>query len=152
MSFHLQFQYYRDLPQAHQLLFLHWQNAFRIFVPIGYTHRKVFSHTDILRVLTWLYIQPKYNFNRSVDNLPDNITYLTFERCFNQPIDNLPASLESLKLGNRFYKSINNLPNNLRFLNIENPNYYLSSQLPSSIRTLNNDEISIATRSLTRSQ
>ena len=40
-------------------------------------------------------------FNEKVDNLPNTITHLTFERCFNQTIVKLPNSL--VELG--FYSS-----------------------------------------------
>ena len=83
-------------------------------------------------------IGPFYSiFNKSVDNLPNSITNLTFGRYFNQLVDatrknkiftgapknnivfdgdNLPNSLTHLTFGFSFNKSVDNLPNSITHL------------------------------------
>ena len=50
------------------------------------------------------------SFDRTVDNLPPNLTHLTFGLDFNHPIDSLPPKITHLTLGIRFNQPINNLP------------------------------------------
>ena len=57
------------------------------------------------------------HFNRPVNNLPKNITHLTFGYAFNRSINNLPKNLTHLIFEySSFNKSVNNLPNNLTHL------------------------------------
>ena len=58
------------------------------------------------------------DFNKSVDNLPQNLEVLLLGDNFSQSVDNLPESLIGLKLGEKFSQSIENLPINLIYLNI----------------------------------
>jgi hypothetical protein len=61
--------------------------------------------------------EPKYlMFNQKVDNLPQNLTHLTFGFYFNQKIDNLPKNLTHLNFGDLFLNKIDNLPKNLTHL------------------------------------
>jgi hypothetical protein len=57
-------------------------------------------------------------FNQPVDNLPKNLTHLTFGYEFNQPVDNLPKTLTHLSFGSCFNQSLNKLPENLIFLKL----------------------------------
>ena len=55
-------------------------------------------------------------FNKSVDNLPNNLTHIIFGYCFDQSVDNLPNKLTHLTFGFRFNKNVDNLPNKLTHL------------------------------------
>jgi hypothetical protein len=57
-----------------------------------------------------------HNFNKQVDNLPESLTYLTFNYEFNKKVDNLPKTLINLTFGEYFNKKVNNLPENLTLL------------------------------------
>ena len=75
-------------------------------------------------------------FNQIVDNLPKNLTHLTFGHYFNQSVDNLPSSLTYLTLGMYFNQKIDNLPNNLTHLTIGHCFSQSIDKLPKSIRKL----------------
>ncbi len=49
-------------------------------------------------------------FDKNVDNLPKNLTHLTFGMCFNQKVDRLPKKLTHLTFGWCFNQKVNNLP------------------------------------------
>jgi len=49
-------------------------------------------------------------FDKSVDNLPSSLKYLTFGSTFNQKVDKLPNSLIYLTFGRYFNQTVNNLP------------------------------------------
>ena len=55
------------------------------------------------------------NFNKNVDNLPQNLQYLKFGKKFNQKIDNLPKNLQYLIFtkNSMFNQFIDKLPNNI---------------------------------------
>jgi hypothetical protein len=55
-------------------------------------------------------------FNQKVDNLPQNLIHLTFRMYFNQKVDKLSKNLTHLILNDLFLKKINNLPKNLTHL------------------------------------
>jgi len=55
-------------------------------------------------------------FNKNVDNLPPNLTHLTFGYCFNKNVDKLPPNLTHLTFGFCFNKNVDNLPSNLTHL------------------------------------
>jgi hypothetical protein len=57
-----------------------------------------------------------HNFNTTVDNLPENLTHLTFGNIFNKEVNYLPKKLSHLYFGTCFDKTVNNLPNNLSHL------------------------------------
>jgi hypothetical protein len=59
-------------------------------------------------------------FNKPVDNLPKNLTHLTFGYSFNQPVNYLPKTLTHLIFGCRFNQSVNNLPLSLTHLTFGN--------------------------------
>lgn len=81
------------------------------------------------------------NFNDSIDNLPPNVTHLsfadkfnkpvdnlkylkhlthiTFGYKFNQPVDNLPESLIDVTFGAKFNKPVDKLPKNLKHLTFD---------------------------------
>ena len=76
-------------------------------------------------------------FNKSVDNLPNNLTYLTFGAGFNQPVDNLPSNLTHLILGGCFDQLINNLPENLTHLTFGFNFNQSMDNLPLNIKKIN---------------
>ena len=55
-------------------------------------------------------------FNKNVDNLPPNLTHLTFGSYFNQNVDKLPPNLTHLTFEGRFNQKLNCLPRNLTHL------------------------------------
>src|SRR3546814_5776508 len=57
------------------------------------------TRTDTLFPYTTLFRSFGSNFDQSVDNLPNSITYLTFGYSFNQSVDNLPKSITHLTFG-----------------------------------------------------
>jgi hypothetical protein len=59
-----------------------------------------------------------YYFNQQVNNLPENLTHLTFGVCFNQSVDNLPKKLSYLTFGIGFYQQVDNLPESLTHLKL----------------------------------
>lgn len=60
----------------------------------------------------------KSKFNKSVNNLPENLKELIFEGKFNQPVDYLPKSLTKLILPENFNQSIDKLPKSLKYLEL----------------------------------
>ncbi len=55
-------------------------------------------------------------FNKSVNNLPNSITHLTFGVMFNQTVNNLPNSITHLTFGYKFNQRVDNLPNSVTHL------------------------------------
>jgi hypothetical protein len=80
-------------------------------------------------------------FDQPVDKLPDSITHLTFGEFFDQPVDKLPDSITHLTLGNEFNNSIDNLPDSITHLTLGNEFNKNIDNLPDSIThlTLGND-------------
>ncbi len=62
-------------------------------------------------------------FNQSANNLPENITHLTFGWDFNQEINDLPSSIIDLTFSNNFNKNVSNLPKNISRIKLINNNY-----------------------------
>lgn len=54
-----------------------------------------------------------YNFDKPVDNLPENLIRIYFGNNFNNFVDKLPNKLKELHFGYHFNKLINNLPKSL---------------------------------------
>ncbi len=52
-------------------------------------------------------------FNQPVDNLPKSITHLTFGIMFNQSVYNLPDSITKLTFGHKFNQPVDNLPKSI---------------------------------------
>jgi len=78
-----------------------------------------------------------FDFNQSLDNLPNYITYLHFSDNFNQPINNLPLSIESIYLGKGFNQPLDFLPEGIKKIIITNNNYqYDLMNLPKSVNNL----------------
>ena len=50
-----------------------------------------------------------YMFNRSVDKLQNSVTSITFGFLFNKSVDNLPNSVTSIKFGMCFNKTLKHL-------------------------------------------
>jgi hypothetical protein len=57
------------------------------------------SFSDVLIIIFTDNFYYKSQFNQSVDNLPKNLTHLTFGFYFNQTVDNLPKKLTHLTFG-----------------------------------------------------
>ena len=55
-------------------------------------------------------------FNKPVNNLPENLTHLTFGSKFNQQVNNFTSSLTHLTFGYGFNKPVDDLPENLTHL------------------------------------
>ena len=55
-------------------------------------------------------------FNQSVDNLPKKLTHLIFGAYFNKPVDNLPENLTHLTFRCDFDQTVDKLPKNLTYL------------------------------------
>jgi len=77
-----------------------------------------------------------YHFNQSIDlSKLVLLTHLSFDNFFNQPIDDLPRSLTHLKLGWRFNQSLDNLPESLTHL-VYPSDSNLPFNMPSSLTHL----------------
>jgi hypothetical protein len=76
-----------------------------------------------------------YSFNQPVDNLPKKLTHLTFGKSFNQPVDNLLKTLTHLSFGSCFNQSLNKLPENLIFLKL-GLNFQQDVILPKKIKEI----------------
>jgi hypothetical protein len=76
-----------------------------------------------------------YDFNQTVNNLPKNLTHLTFGFLFNQPVDNLPKTLTHLTFGFNFNQQVDNLPCNIKYLSID-CNSKIINNLPQFIEEL----------------
>ncbi len=74
-----------------------------------------------------------HEFNKPVNNLPNKLKELNFVSTgvFNQPIDNLPDSVEILTLPRNYNQTINKLPNNLKVLNIFNSSKSVQNDISS---------------------
>lgn len=68
------------------------------------------SSVYLLKSTNIKYLIFGYNFNQTVDNLPNSITYLKFGYNFDQRVDNLPKSLKHIVFGNNFCKHVFTLP------------------------------------------
>lgn len=90
------------------------------------------------------YLSFGYNFNRSVNHLPNSVKTIEFNfytnvkaikliSKFNRSVDNLPTRLEKLCLGDSFNKSIDKLPNSLKYLNLGSQFNYKINKLPKSL-------------------
>ena len=106
-------------------------------------------------------IGPFYSiFNKSVDNLPNSITNLTFGRYFNQLVDatrknkiftgapknnivfdgdNLPASLTHLIFGNSFNYKVYNLPLTMKEIMICKQQIHLLKKIPFNCKIIDED-------------
>lgn len=58
----------------------------------------------------------KIGFNKTIDYLPEGLTYIIFGNRFNQSIMYLPNSITHLAFGTIFNKSVDKLPNSLTHL------------------------------------
>ncbi len=67
-----------------------------------------------------------YEFNQTVNNLPSSLTHLTFDYEFNQTVNNLPSSITNLTFGLRFNQSVDNLPSDITHLTF---GYYFNQSL-----------------------
>ena len=76
-------------------------------------------------------------FNQEVDNLPNNLTHLIFGWHFDQSVDNLPKNLTHLTFGYRFNQKIDNLPQTLTHLTVRRLFNQKVDNLPSNIKHIN---------------
>lgn len=67
------------------------------------------SNVDFLSNLPLEYIDFGYQFNQSVDKLPEGLKILKFGCLFNQLVNNLPISLKKIVLGEMFNQPIETL-------------------------------------------
>jgi len=88
-------------------------------------------------------ILKKYNhiilgdkFNRTIDNLPQNIISLSLGRSFNKPINHLPLNLIALEINSIYEYSIDYLPPTLERLCIYNNICKSFHYIPSSLKYL----------------
>ena len=79
------------------------------------------------------YLESK--FNQEVNNLPLNITHLTFGYCFNQEVINLPPNITHLTFGYIFNQKVNNLPPNITHLTFGR-NFNQEVYVPLSVKYL----------------
>jgi len=79
-------------------------------------------------------------FNKSIDNLPENIERIEFEEqsIFNLEIKKYPSKLKYIKFGYGYTHNIDNLPNGVEEINMKNciVNYSDINKLPSNIKRL----------------
>jgi hypothetical protein len=79
-------------------------------------------------------------FNKSIDNLPDNIENIEFEEqsIFNIEIKKYPSKLKKIKYGYNFTGNIDNLPDGVREINMKHNliNYSDINKLPSEIEKI----------------
>ena len=76
------------------------------------------------------------NFDKSVDNLPSNLTLIILGDGFNKSVDNLPYSLTHLQLGFWFNKTVDNLPCSLTHLTLGKQFNQFVDNLPCSLTYL----------------
>ena len=75
-------------------------------------------------------------FNKSIDNLPINITHIFLGHFFSQPVENLSSNITYLFFGINFNQPIKNLPSNLTNLIFGTYFNFPVDNLPSSITNL----------------
>jgi hypothetical protein len=79
-----------------------------------------------------------YMFNHYIDQLPQNLEFLTLGEKFAKPVGNtLPNSITHLTFGNKFNQPINSLPINLQFLTLGYGFDKIVENLPSEIKQIN---------------
>ena len=85
------------------------------------------------------------NFNSPINNLPSSLKKLTIKSYdFNQSVDMLPEFLEELSLGYYYAQPINSLPANLKILVIlSNKQKFIINKLPENLLFLSVDITSI---------
>src|SRR6056300_1247759 len=77
----------------------------------------------------------KSKFNQEVNNLPPNITNLTFGYYFNQEVNNLPPNITHLTFGYHFNQEVN-IPFSVKYLKLDCNNQNIIDYLPDSIEEL----------------
>ena len=75
-------------------------------------------------------------FNRPVDNLPHDITHLTFGFYFNKPVNSLPPNLRVITFGDDFNHPVDNLPPNLEVITFGKEFNHSVNNLPKNIKEL----------------
>ena len=105
---------------------------------------KIFLDCDLILHENW---SSEYNlncifnhgysrFNKSVDNLPSNITHIFFSGYFDKPVDNLPSDLTHLFFGHEFSQPVDNLPIHLTYLIFNFSFNYPVDNLPLTLKVL----------------
>jgi hypothetical protein len=77
-----------------------------------------------------------FDFNQSMDNLPNDLEYLTLGAKFNQTINNLPLGLKTLIIGGIFSQTVDMLPENLEVLYLSGGFSHFIDNLPIGLKTL----------------
>ena len=83
--------------------------------------------------LIHLTVKDNSNFNQPVDNLPPNITHLSFGYYFNQPVDKLPQNITHLTFREAFNQLVDKLPPNITHLTFGEDFNQLVDKLPPNI-------------------
>ena len=88
-----------------------------------------------------------YEFNEELKDLPIETQAIIFEENrneeyskFNQKVDNLPTNLTQLSFGTRFNQKVDNLPLNLKQLNICETQVYYFKKIPFGCRIMDEDD------------
>ena len=77
-----------------------------------------------------------YNFDHSVDNLPESLKTLVFGHGFNHPVDKLPQQLKTLVFGDCFDQAVDKLPESLKTLVFGNVFRNQVDKLPANLEVL----------------
>lgn len=79
------------------------------------------------------------NFCHSIDDLPDNIREIKFNKSYNEYVNKYPAKLEILIVNENYNRKLDNLPDGLQILNFVYFSKYnwKMDNLPESLRILN---------------
>lgn len=75
-------------------------------------------------------------FNNSIENLPENLEFLSVKADFNLQIPILPKNLKTLVLGHHFNQELNNLPDNLQSITLLNSFNQKLTNLPVNLESL----------------
>ena len=81
-------------------------------------------------------IEFKNSFNKSVDNLPNSVTYIKFGHDFNQFVDHLPKNLLIIKFGHNFNHPVEKLPNMVTHIEFGACFKQPLKTLPKSVKTI----------------
>jgi hypothetical protein len=73
-------------------IYFEFDNKTKTFIISYYFNKKIcYFNQNINKILFKNKIEPKYSrFNQKVNNLPKNLTHLTFGMLFNQKVNNSP--------------------------------------------------------------
>ncbi len=130
-----------DLPDSFTEIIYEYKYSIKRFYP---NDLKIFENTDLNEIFDIMSKFSKviftYYYNKSLIQLPDSVTHITFEKNFNQSIDILENCLYLTNIefysNSKFNQLIDCLPKNLTYLHLSGDFNCTIDNLPESLQVL----------------